>query len=251
MTSAFTFRAYDSTGSAVQRHWGRLFSIASTVTPFVLGTCVGAIASGALAVPAGADFTARFLAPWTSPFALATGAFTLVVFAFLAAVYLTVEARDEDLREDFRQMAILAAIGVFACAGLVAWLGSRLDGAVTGALFTGPLALPLHAVTGLAALTAFAGLVRGRFRLARAAAVVQVSAIVWGWGYAQYPALIPGVHTVQSAAAPAITLKLVLIGLAGGAVVLVPSLWYLYRVFKSEAASAFVRVDTAEYRAPK
>jgi cytochrome d ubiquinol oxidase subunit II len=249
--SAFTFRAYDSTNSPVQRHWGRVFSIASTITPVLLGMCVGALVSGALAVPAGATFTERYVEPWTSPFAVVMGLLTLAVFAFLAAVYLTIETRDEDLQEDFREMAIGAAMAVAALAGGALWLGHGIEGSVTDRLLSGPLALPLQLFTAVAAVTAFVALVRGRYRLARAAAVLQVSAIVWGWGYAQYPAMIPGVHTIQSAAAPPITLRLVAWGLAGGACVLVPSLWYLFKIFKSESASAFVRVDTAEYKVDK
>ncbi len=246
--SAFTFRAYDSTGSTVQRHWGRLFAIASTVTPVLLGMCVGALVSGALAVPADAGFVARFVAPWTSPFAVLTGLFALALFAFLAAVYLTVEARDEDLQEDFRRHALLSALVVGALAGTLLWLGHGIEGSITDGLLTRRFSIPLQLVTGLAALTAIAMLVRGRYRVARVAAVVQVSAIVWGWAYAQYPAMIPGVHSIRSAAAPPVTLRLVAWGLVAGACVLVPSLWYLFKVFKSEEASAFVRVDTAEYR---
>jgi cytochrome bd ubiquinol oxidase subunit II len=249
--SAFTFRAYDSTGSPVQRYWGRIFSIASTITPVLLGMCVGALVSGALAIPAGAAFVARFVAPWTTAFAVVLGLLTLAIFAFLAAVYLTVEARDEDLQEDFRQMAIGAAIAVALLAGLALWLGHGMAGAVTDRLLTGPFAITLQLFTAASAIIAFAALVQGRYRLARAAAVLQVSAMVWGWGYAQYPAMIPGVHTIQSAAAPPVTLRLVAWGLAGGACVLVPSLWYLFKIFKSESASAFVRVDTAEYTVEK
>ena len=249
--SAFTFRAYDSTGSAVQRHWGSIFSIASTITPILLGMCVGAIASGALAVPAGADFHARFVAPWTSGFAILTGFFTLAIFAFLAAVYLTVEAKDEDLQEDFRELAIVAALAVAGLAVALLILGHRIEGSITPGLVSRPWSLVLQVLIGLAATTAFVALVRGAFRTARVAAVVQVSLIVWGWGYAQYPALIPGVHTIESAAAPPVTLRLVAWGLAGGACVLVPSLWYLFKIFKSDEASAFERVDTAEYKAPK
>lgn len=249
--SAFTFRAYDSTGSAIQRQWGRIFSVASTVTPVLLGMCVGALVSGTLVVRDGMTFAERFVAPWTSPFAIATGGLTLATFAFLAAVYLTVEAKQDDLRDDFRARALgaAAAVGVFALTVLL--LGRVTSGRVTEGLLTRPLAIPLQLVTATFAITAIVALVRRRFQLARAAAVLQVSAIVWGWGYAQYPAMIPGVHTVQSAAAPAITLRLVAWGLLGGAVVLVPSLGYLFKVFKSEEASAFVRVDTAEYKVPE
>jgi cytochrome d ubiquinol oxidase subunit II len=240
--SAFTFRAYDSTDSVVQR---------STITPVLLGMCVGALVSGALAVPAEASFVARFITPWWSAFTLTIGGLGLAVFAFLAAVYLTVEVPDESLAEDFRTMALSAAlaVGLFAALGL--WFGRETLTATTRALLTNPAAIALQLVTGVAAVTAIGALVARRYRLARTAAVVQVSGIVWGWGLAQFPALIPGVHTIASAAAPTVTLRLVLIGVAGGMVVLIPSLWYLFTIFKAEPARAFERVDTAEHLLPE
>ncbi len=246
--SAFTFRAYDSTNSPVQKHWGRIFSIASTVTPILLGICVGALVSGALALPENGTFVATYVQPWLTPFALAVGFLTLSVFAFLAAVYLTVEVQERELQEDFRRMALGAAVAVggFAAAALV--LGEQTPMRVTGNLLTRSWAIPFQLVTALFAITTIGSLITRRYRLARAAAVLQVSALMWGWAYAQFPAMIPGVHTIESAAAPHITLKLVTMGLAGGALVLVPSLWYLFKVFKAEPASAFERVDTAEYR---
>jgi cytochrome d ubiquinol oxidase subunit II len=63
-----------------------------------------------------------------------------------------------------------------------------------------------------------------------------VSCIIWGWGLAQYPYLLPPDLTYAAAAAPPITLKLVLGALAAGLLVLVPSLYYLFRVFKSRTA---------------
>ena len=248
--SAFTFRAYDSTDSVVQRQWGRIFAVSSTITPVLLGMCVGALVSGALAIPAEASFVARFITPWWSAFTLTIGGLGLAVFAFLAAVYLTVEVRDAGLAEDFRAMALSAAlaVGLFAALGL--WFGRDTLTATTRALLTNPAAIALQCVTGVAAVTAIGALLTRRYRLARTAAVVQVSGIVWGWGLAQFPALVPGVHTIASAAAPTVTLRLVLIGVAGGMVVLVPSLWYLFRIFKADPARAFERVDTAEHRLP-
>jgi len=247
--SAFTFRAYDSTNSPVQKHWGRIFSISSTITPIVLGVCVGALVSGALALPENASFADTYVMPWFTPFAFAVGFLTLSVFAFLAAVYLTVEVKERELQEDFRRMALGAAVavGAFAAAALVI---GRLDAlAVTDALLTRAWSLPFQIVTAITAITTIAALLRRRYKLARIAAAAQVSLLMWGWAAAQFPAMVPGVHSIESAAAPHITLKLVSIGLIGGAAVLVPSLWYLFRVFKSDTTSAFERVDTAEYRA--
>jgi len=50
------------------------------------------------------------------------GLLTLALFAFLAAVYLTVEAREPALREDFRRRALSAAGAVFVAAfGTLGW----------------------------------------------------------------------------------------------------------------------------------
>lgn len=53
---------------------------------------------------------------------------------------------------------------------------------------------------------------------------------------AQYPYLIPPDLTIRAAAAPPITLILVLWALLAGGLVLFPSLVYLLRVFKREPA---------------
>src|SRR5690349_17011908 len=103
--SAFTFRSYDSRRDSVQRRWGRIFAITSTVTPLLLGTILGAIATGDVgeqSPTSGTSFASAYVAPWLSPFPIAVGALALVLFAFLAAVYLTVEAEDDALRDDFR-----------------------------------------------------------------------------------------------------------------------------------------------------
>jgi cytochrome d ubiquinol oxidase subunit II len=59
-----------------------------------------------------------------------------------------------------------------------------------------------------------------------------VSLILWGWALAQYPYLLPSTLTIEAGAAPAATIEVTLAALALGAVVLFPSLYYLFRVFK-------------------
>jgi cytochrome d ubiquinol oxidase subunit II len=67
--------------------------------------------------------------------------------------------------------------------------------------------------------------------VARIAAAAQVSLILWGWVIVQYPFVIPPSMTLRAAASPRITLLLLLYGLVGGAVILLPSLAYLFRTF--------------------
>ena len=230
--SAFTFRAYHNGDSATQLRWGRVFAIASSVTPVLLGVCVGALASGAVPRAGKTGFTAVFVAPWLTPFCLGAGALTLALFAFLAAVYLTVEARDVALQEDFRRRALGAALAVFVAAA--GTLAAALRGAPLTArgLTAMPWALPLHVATGAAAVAAIGALWARRYGLARLAAGAQVSLIVWGWALALYPYIVPPTLTIAGAAAPEVTLTLVLWAVAGGALALFPSLVYLFRIFK-------------------
>ncbi len=233
--SAFTFRTYDSQRDDVQIRWGRTFAIASTLTPVMLGVCVGATISGDLgAVRIDASAYDIYVAPWCTPFAFAVGALTLALFAFLAAVYLTVEALDDGLREDFRTRALGAGGAVGVLAFLVLVLARSSAPFLWTRLASEQWALAIHGVTALAALTAFWALITRRWRTARFAAALQATCVVWGWAWAQFPYLLPPGITIADAAAPEATLRLVLIGLSVGFVVLVPSFWYLFRVFKRQ-----------------
>src|SRR5689334_16529185 len=109
--TAFTFRTYDAQRDDIQRRWSLIFSIASIMTPILLGTTLGAIASGTIRVENGV-VTTGFFDSWLAPFPLAVGFFASALFAFLAAVYLTVEADEHALQEDFRLRALLSGVVV-------------------------------------------------------------------------------------------------------------------------------------------
>ena len=234
--SAFTFRSYDSRRDAVQRRWGRIFAIASTATPLLLGTILGAIATGAVGeqhVTSDTSFASVYVAPWLSPFPLGVGALALVLFAFLAAVYLTVEARDDAVREDFRARALWSAVAVAVIAVMDLVLARSEAPLVWRALTVGDLAMVFRIAATVAALGSMFALWRREYRAARLAAAVEVSLIVWGWALGQFPYLVPPDMTIQSAAAPERTLRLLLTALVVGLALLIPSLRYLFKVFKA------------------
>ena len=98
-------------------------------------------------------------------------------------------------------------------------------------------------VSGVAGLATLA-LCRGsRFGLARLTAALAVAAVVVGWAAAQAPRFLPGM-TVTQAAAGRSTLVALVIAVACGAVVLVPSLALLYTLFLRG------HLDTPESHAP-
>jgi cytochrome d ubiquinol oxidase subunit II len=249
--TAFTFRTYDARTDTVQRRWGRIFAIASVFTPIMLGVCIGALASGQIVVVSGV-VTSGFLAAWLTPFAWAVGALALALFAFLAAVYLAVEAdappdpdaqrpHDRALQEDFRRRALLAAVAVGALALLVFLLSGAAAPRIRAGLSASPWAWWLQLGTGLAATGAIWALWTRRFYVARTLAAAQVTLILWGWGAAQFPYLVEPTITIHSAAAPPVTLRLLLIALAVGALLLVPSFYALFRIFKGRRAFALTQ----------
>jgi len=202
--SAFVFRQYGKGGGEA---WGRVFAIASTVTPVFLGMALGAMGTGGA---------------WYGVFPLCVGLFSLALFAMLAATYLTLETAEPGLQGDFRARALAAA--------LVAALLALLTAVVAPKPF-----VPWPAA--LASMVLGAGLLAAlwlrRYRLARPLAVALVTLVVAGWGAGQYPYLLAPSLTFEAAAAPQATLRLLLPTLAAGAVVLFPSLFWLMRVFKS------------------
>jgi cytochrome d ubiquinol oxidase subunit II len=233
--SAFAFRSYGPHGRS-RAVWGTAFAGASIVTPLVLGVIIGAIAAGDVSAAAmrlqaaDARFAEVFVRPWAAPFPLTVGAFALALFAFLAATYLTVDTEDKALQDDFRARALAAAAVVFLCAAAALVVAH----ATAPVLATGVAgALPIQAATAVSAIGAIVALWRRQYRAARVAAAAQVSLILWGWLLAQYPMLIPPMLSIRETAAPAVTLRLLAFGLAGGALILLPSLRYMLRTVKS------------------
>jgi cytochrome d ubiquinol oxidase subunit II len=183
-------------------------------------------------------FVSQFVQPWLTPFALSVGLLALTLFAFLAAVFLTMETHDPELCEDFRRRALGAGVAVFFASALVLLLSHNAAPLVRTGLMASSWALPLHLATGMSAVVVLAALWFRRFRLARVAAGLQVSLIFWGWALAQYPLLVPPDLTIANSAAPESTLRLVLVALAIGGAVVLPSLWYLFQVFKTAPADS-------------
>lgn len=227
---AFVFRAYGPREASSIRRWGRVFGVASVVTPVLLGMCLGAVSSGRMRVRPDGELTHGADA-WHSPLALVTGLFALSLCAYLAAVFLTVET-DGELREDFRRHALeIGTVVVALSAALIPWVFVAAPHLGTGLLSA--RALPVLAVGAVAALASGYGLYRGRYRLARAATVAQVTCLLAGWALAQFPYLIYPDVTLAGSAAPAATLAATLWTIPPGLALLLPSLWWLFWVFKS------------------
>jgi cytochrome bd ubiquinol oxidase subunit II len=206
---------------------GAVFAAASLITPFFMGTVVGAVATGQVPVhPAG-----NVLAAWTSPTAILTGFLFVAACAYISAAFLVLEARQrghQDLMRYFSLRATAAGVLTGALAGgTFAQLSASAPHVFAG--LTG-IALPLVAISIAAGIAVLAMLwLRWYHALfLRATAAIAVATVVWGWGLAQYPYLIPTSLPLAAGSAPTASLvaEFVVTGLA--VVLVAPGFALLY-----------------------
>jgi cytochrome bd ubiquinol oxidase subunit II len=199
----------------MQQLSGAAFAASSLITPFFMGTVIGAVATGQVPVhPAG-----NVLAAWTSPTAILTGFLFVAACAYVSAVFLVLEASQrghEELRSYFSLRATAAGVLTGALAGgTFAQLSASAPHLFAG--LTGR-ALPLVAVS-IAAGIAVLGMLWVRWHHAlflRVTAAIAVATVVWGWGLAQYPYLLPASLSLAAGSAPTASLvaEFVVAGLA-------------------------------------
>ncbi|HWD85267.1 MAG TPA: cytochrome d ubiquinol oxidase subunit II [Solirubrobacteraceae bacterium] len=248
--ASYALRAGAGT-AAEARRIDTVFAVSSLVTPFALGTCIGALA--ARRVPVG-NATGHLFSSWLNPTSIMIGVIAVLSSAYLASVYLAADATrqdDAELARAFRVRALVAGglAGAAAAAGLVVIHGDARTlyaGLTSGG---GLIALIVSFLAGVAAI----GLVwTGRFEPARYVAALTVAAVVAGWGLAQQPILLPGL-TIRQAAAPYDSLVLVVVAVVAGGVILFPSLALLFRLFLGGRLSGGTAAGAAslETRAPE
>jgi len=243
--AAFVFSVHGHVVGRTPISWGAGFGAASVVTPLVLGASLGAVSTGGIRVVNGTVDRASEWA-WLSPLPLVIGALALAVCAYLAAVYLIIET-EGPLRDDFRRRAFVT----WFVAGVLSLSALALTRLVAPYLWQGLTGGPAALFVGIGIVLAPASvvsLVVGRYYLARVAAVAQVVLLLTGWALALSPYLVYPDITLIAAAAPSPTLAFVLLTVPVGLALVIPSLWFLYHVFKGRNPSAPLPPAAAEGR---
>jgi cytochrome bd ubiquinol oxidase subunit II len=213
----------------------RVFGVSSVLTPFFMGTVVGAVASGEVPADGGGDPTAS----WTGILPLLTGVMFVAVAAYVAAVFLVHDAgaaEDEDLQDYFRDRAFVMAVigGVAAVAGIFA-LNEHAEYVYDG--LTSWPGIVLVIGSGICGLVALVLLVTRRFLSwgTRPAAVGAVVTLIWGYFAAAFPYMLPTSLTISDAAAVSETLTVVIVVFLIAAVAVIPSLILLYVLSQRQA----------------
>ncbi|PXY22658.1 cytochrome d ubiquinol oxidase subunit II [Prauserella muralis] len=232
--ASFAFRKA-STQLRERRLFGAAFAGSSVLTPFFLGTVAGGIASGR--VPPGIG-EGGIVTSWWNPTSVLGGVLSVVLAAYLAAVYLCADARRTGsaiLLRAFRLRALTSGLvaGGVALGGIVVL---RYDAPV---LFNGltslTVALPVVLLSGVGGLASLGALLRGHYLAARLCAGGAVGALLWAWAVAQYPLVLPPVTAIDDVSARPEVLSVALAVSAVGAVLLIPSLIWMFVLFQRPA----------------
>jgi cytochrome bd ubiquinol oxidase subunit II len=228
--SGFAFRS-SVEGLQERRAAGATFALSSVITPFFMGTVVGAIAVGNVPAHGAGDA----FSTWLAPGPLFIGAMFVATSAYLAAVFLVGDARraeDHEMELYFEKRALAAGVvaGIFAVIGLIA-LHSEGHYVYDRLVHEG---LPLVIISAVCGIGMLITLLSGGRLLLRPLAAGAVIAVIWGWFVAQFPYLLPTSMKISEGAAPDATLSAIFIVFGIACIVVLPALLVLFIMAQSD-----------------
>jgi cytochrome bd ubiquinol oxidase subunit II len=233
--SGFAFR--HALPGPLERPASRVFGLASVLTPFFMGTVVGAIAAGQVPAEGDGDPTGS----WIGFPPLTTGVLFVVVAVYTAAVFLVRDsgaAGEQELRQYFERRALTAAL-LAGAAAVVGVIALRADGRYVYDGLTSWPGIGLVVLSGVCGLVALGLLASGRNYGLRAAAVGAGTAVIWGYFAAVFPYILPTSLTISEAAGASATLTAMIVIFGAAVVVVIPSLALLYVLSQRQALDAY------------
>ena len=236
--TAFTFRHYDVVHDSSHKYYTFLFKLSSFITPVFLGIVMGAMILGRITFESSVGFYEKFVLPWFNIFCLAMGIFSASLFGYIAAVFLVGEAKVDSERKKYSVLSKRSMLLTLLTGMLVILIGEMDGNPLVGEFLQSITSIVMLVLAGLLCPVIWFLLNRKKNKTLylRISIGLQVSAILVGWFYIQYPVLIQvkgGDHlTIFNTQAPPATLQQLLIALVIGFLLIIPGFMYLYKVFK-------------------
>lgn len=234
--SVFSFRSYDIEEEKTRSVYTTIFQISSVFTPVFLGVTLGAVILGDITLDTSAGFYRVYLYPWLNVFCFSLGIFVLLLFAFLASVYMTGEPIDKSDKDTFVNISKYL-IGLLIISGLLVFLAAEIDGLHLFQQFLdSPVSISAVVLATACIPFLWKYLKKHHTTGIRIVAGFQTSLIIIGWFAVQFPVFIKisdGMNlTMQNTQAPMETQKYMLIALIVGILIIFPSIGYLFKTFK-------------------
>lgn len=235
--TAFTFRHYDAFQDRSEKVYSMLFRYSSLLAVFFLGVTISAFFSGTIPSSSNGSFSELYIDPWFNWFAVSVGLFLISISSYIAGVFLLGEvSSDLGYSSIERYIKWVFSISIFSGTGIL--LSSYLlDYRFHEAFLAHPVSIGAGIITTLLVPYIF-GLIRKKMVWElRFVVGVQIVLIMVGWFIIQWPNLVVfsdgSVLSMYDAASPLASMKVLFIALAVGVVVIFPSLYYLFRLFKT------------------
>ncbi len=232
--TAFVFRHYDAYKDRSQKLYDSIFEISSVFTPFMIGVVFGALLSGNMIHPEQIEdktFFDLYIATWLNPFSIATGLFTVSLFAYVAASFLFVETKDHE-KEYFKKKHKTTTIAVILAGLLLFGVSSYENNAFAKiALNSWSMVVWLFMVT---ALIYFGNKYSHNKNLFKLILAIQVLVIFIAWAIPVFPNFIifkNGILSMLENISPDPVINSMGWALIVASIFVLPGLYHLFKTF--------------------
>ncbi len=234
--ASFIFRYYDESEDKAHKYFTVFFKISSLVTPVFLGIIIGAMTGGKININQETGFFERFIFPWLNIFCITLGLFSASLFAYIAAIFLVGETSNPAERKRYARLAKIFLITTFSLGLCVFGAAKWEDLHLWKDFISSPLSMITFGIAVLLIPAIFFLFDHPNILYLRAVIGFQVTLILLGWFAIHYPVLVyekNGNHLdFFTTRAPDATLYQLVIALLVGLVLIIPSFYFLFKVFK-------------------
>lgn len=237
--TAFTFRHYDVNKDETHNYYTHIFRINSLITPFFLGVILGAMILGRINTNYAAGFVSVYLSPWVNVFSFMMGIFTVLLFGYISAAFLSSETSlVGEERSTYASLCKKFLIALVIAGPLLFITAELNEHTLLQEFFSSPWSIGTIALATALLPVVWVALNKGQSLLIRLLTGAQVTAIMGGWLAIQFPVIVnmegsEDLTFYNTMANPA-TLEALLWALIVGVLLIFPSIFYLFKVFKSE-----------------
>lgn len=236
--TAFTFRHYDAIKDKSEKVYSALFRYSSLVAVFFLGVTISAFFSGTLPSTSNGSFADIYVYPWFNWFAVSVGIFMVTISSYIAGIFLLGEVTSEEGYSIIHKF-IKWVFGLSIISGGSIFVSSYLcEYKFHESFINHPISIAAAIVTSLFVPVIFKSITQKKVWKLRIIVGTQIILIIMGWFFIQWPNLAifdDGTYlSMHDAASPVASMRVLFVALAIGVVIIFPSLFYLFKIFKSD-----------------
>lgn len=239
--TAFTFRNYDARKDQMQQVYNQIYVYSSFITPLFLGIIAATAVSGRMD-PGAQSFLGAYIFDWLNWFPLAVGFFTVFLCAFLAAIFLIGEARDETSKGAFIRKSRMMIAGTLLFAGLTFLAALHEHIPLLHWILGSGYSITASTVALISLIAIFVMLDRKKVRGIRIAAGLMVTALLIASTYSHFPEIIllkDGTSlSLLKNCGPPMTIFTLGMALVIGSLFILPALFYLIYSFSTRSPQA-------------